>query len=309
MDFFRRAMLYVKSPRRVYVRRAIMNLQKIGDQLSDEEYLKRMFKIKMAYKLDLKNPKTFNEKMQYLKLYNRKPIYTDMVDKHAAKEYVSKTVGEQYIAKPLGCWDKPEEIDFNKLPNRFVLKTTHGCGGMKFINKENGFDREEINQFFNSALKLNYFMTCREWPYKDVKPRIIAEEFLKDSNFDVLPVYKFFCFNGEPFIAQVIQNDKHPNETIDYIDMDWNFLKLKQDFPNAKKKNRIPKPAVFEEMKQLCRDLTKGIPFVRCDLYVVNNKIYFSEFTFFSDAGFEKFHPKKWDTILGNKIDLSNVKR
>lgn len=309
MNFFKRALPYIKNPRLIYVRSATKNLRENGKELSDEEYLKRMFKVKLGYKLDLDNPRTFNEKMQYLKLYNRKPIYTDMVDKYAAKEYVRKLVGDQYIAKPLGCWDKPDQIDYDSLPNKFVLKATHGCGGMLFLNKEEGIDPKAICDFFNGALNLNYYLTCREWPYKDVKPRIIAEEFLKDSSFDVLPVYKFFCFSGEPFIAQVIQNDKHENETIDYIDMDWNFLKLKQDFPNTPKKKRIEKPAVFEEMKQLCRLLTKDIPFVRCDLYVVNNKVYFSEFTFFSDAGFEKFHPKKWDKILGDKIDLSNVVR
>ena len=301
-------MLYIKDPRRFYVRGAIKKLQKKGEQMSDEDYLKYMFKIKMGYKLNLDNPITFNEKMQYLKLFNRESIYTTMVDKHGVKPFVEKKVGQEYIAKELGCWKNPSEIDYAKLPNKFVLKTTHGCGGMMIIDKKNGFDKEEINRFFEKGLELNYYSTCREWPYKDVEPRIIAEEFLKDSNFDVLPVYKFFCFNGEPFIAQVIQNDKKENETIDYIDMEWNFLKLKQDFPNSRKAKRIQKPAVFEQMKQLCRSLTQGIPFVRCDLYVVNGKIYFSEFTFFSDAGFEKFHPRKWDRILGEKIILPSQK-
>lgn len=307
MEFFRKVMLYIKDPRRVYVRSAIKKLQKEGANLSDEEYLKRMFKIKLGYDLNLSDPKTFNEKMQFLKLYNRKSIYTTMADKHAVKKFVADKIGEQYIAKEYGNWPNIEEIDFDKLPNKFVLKTTHGCGGMKFLDKEKDFDKNELSKFFDAGLKLNYYLTCREWPYKDIQPQLIAEEFLKDDKYDVLPVYKFFCFNGEPFVAQVIQNDKQPNETIDYVDMDWNFLKLKQDFPNSKKSKRIQKPEKFNEMKEIVKQLSKGIPFVRCDLYLVNGNIYFSEFTFFSDAGFEKFHPKKWDLILGEKIDISSL--
>lgn len=305
MSIFKKIMLYVKNPHRVYERSAIKKLQKEGYSLSDEVFLKKMFKIKLGYELNLVNPQTFNEKMQFLKLYNRQPIYTTMADKHAVKEYVTSKVGEEYIAKEFGCWSNVDEIDFDKLPNKFVLKTTHGCGGIKFLDKEKGFSKEELRNFFERGLKLNYYLTCREWPYKDIKPQIIAEEFLKDEKYDVLPVYKLFCFNGEPFIAQIIQNDKQSNETVDYVDMNWNFLKLKQDFPNSKKSMRIPKPEHFEEMKEIARNLSKDIPFVRCDLYVVNGKIYFSEFTFFSDAGFEKFHPKEWDLILGNKIDIT----
>lgn len=307
MNFFKKLISYIKDPRKIYVRSAIKKLQKEGANLSDEDYLKRMFKIKLGYELDLTNPKTFNEKMQFLKLYNRQPIYTTMADKHAVKEFVASRIGKKYIAKEFGCWPNIEQIDFDKLPDKFVLKTTHGCGGMKFLDKTKGFEKDELSKFFESGLKLNYYLTCREWPYKDITPQIIAEEFLKDDMHNVLPVYKLFCFNGEPYIAQVIQNDKLPNETIDYVDMEWNFIKLKQDFSNSRKRNRISRPDRFEEMKELARKLSNGIPFVRCDFYVVNGNIYFSEFTFFSDAGFEKFHPKKWDLILGNKIDIASL--
>ena len=303
MNSIRKLLLYIKNPRRIITRHKLKKLKLEGDDLSDEEYLKRMFKIKLGYDLNVENPSTFNEKMQYLKLYNRKDIYTIMVDKHAAKGYVSSIIGDNYIAKELGCWENANNIELDSLPDKCVLKTTHGCGGM-LIYEKGKTTKKQIVDYFEENLKTNYYYVCREWPYKNVEPKIIAEEFLKDDKYDILPVYKFFCFNGEPSIAQVIQNDKHINETIDYVDMEYNFLRLKQNYNNSKKKNRIAKPSRFEDMKNIARKLTKNVPFVRCDLYEVNDRIYFSEFTFFSDAGFEKFHPKKWDKILGDLINL-----
>ena len=304
MIAFKKILLYFKNPCRIITRHKLKKLKSLGANFSDEDYLKKMFKIKLGYELDFENPKTFNEKMQYLKIHDRKDIYTTMVDKHAVKEYVSSIIGNKHVAKEIGCWESTNNIDVESLPEKCVLKTTHGCGGM-LIYEKGKTNKKQIEDCFNENLNSNYYYVCREWPYKNVKPQVIAEEFLKDDKYDVLPVYKFFCFNGEPYIAQVIQNDKHDNETIDYVDMDYNFLKLKQNYPNSKKKNRMPKPNCFDDMKNIAKSLTKNIPFVRCDLYVVNEQIYFSEFTFFSDAGFEKFHPKKWDKILGDLIDLS----
>lgn len=300
--FLRKAWKYVKNPRNLYIRFAIKRLRKKGNEMSDEEYISRFFKIKMGKKLDLSNPITFNEKLNYLKLFDRNDKYTIMVDKHAAKQYVSKLLGSEYVAKEYAVWNRIEDFDILSLPNSFVLKTTHGCGGMLIVKNKKEFNYNEFYKKIVPSLSSNYYYHCREWPYKNVPPRIIAEEFLKDDRFDVLPVYKFFCFNGEPFILQAIQNDKHENETIDYFDMNWQKLKLKQNFPNSKKP--LTRPQTFEEMKDCCVKLSKGIPFVRCDFYEVNNKVYFSEFTFYSDAGFEKFYPKKWDLKLGQKIQI-----
>lgn len=295
---------YITDPRLLYVRFASHKLAKKASSMEDEEFIKETFEINMGYKLDLSNPKTFNEKLNWLKLHNRKEIYTTMVDKHAVKQFVrDSSCGEEIgIAEELGCYENADQIDFDSLPDHFVLKTTHGCGGMVICKDKSKLDIPSIKKELNASLKDNYYYHCREWPYKDVPPRIIAEAFLSDGVHDVLPVYKFFCFDGEPYLAQVISNDKKSNETIDYVDMDYNKLKLKQNYPNSRRP--LPKPAEFERMKNICRVLTRGIPFVRCDLYDVNGKIYFSEFTFFSDAGFTRFHPKSWDRKLGDLIKL-----
>ena len=247
--------------------------------------------------------------MQWLKFFNQQSIYTIMAGKHTVKDYVSKTIGEEYIAKEYGCWDHFDDIDFDSLPNSFVLKTTHGCGSMFICHNKNQFNGfESLKEKFEESLRLRYYDNYFEWPYRDIKPQIIAEELLDDGNNKILPVYKFFCFNGEPLIAQIIQNDKQDNETIDYIDMDFNFLKLSQGYPNSKKKNRLARPKLFESMKDIARKLSKDAPFIRVDLYDLGSKILFSEFTFFSDAGFARFFPKKWDYILGDKIKLPNYK-
>ena len=298
---------YLFHPRNIYVRFAIVNLKKNSDSLDDKEYLSKHFRIVMVKDINWSNPSTFNEKMQWLKLYNRNNLFTTMVDKHAVKDYISSKIGSKYVAKEVGVYNSVQEIDINKLPDRFVLKTTHGCGGMVVVTDKTQFNLAEVDDKLSRGLSQNYYYNCREWPYKNVPPKIIAEEFLKDDNYDVLPVYKFLCFNGEPYILQAIQNDKHPNESIDYFDMSWNKLPIKQNYPNSK--HPLNKPTSFEEMKVLCRKLTKDIPFVRCDFYDVNGRAYFSEFTFFSDAGFERFHPKKWDLILGKKIVLPTIDR
>lgn len=274
--------------------------------LDDKDFICGMYKICFGRKIDLENPKTFNEKLQWLKLYDRRPIYTTMVDKIAVKEYVSSRIGTSFLAKEIGQWEKFEDIDFSKLPSQFVLKTNHGSGGVFVCKDKDSFDPSTISESFTKALKENYYYHCREWPYKNVKPMVFAEELLKDPHNDVLPVYKFFCFGGEPYIAQIIQNDKHPNESIDYVDMSYTRLKIKQNFPNSK--SLLPKPDNWEDMKAICRKLTSGIPFVRCDLYSIEGKIFFSEFTFYSDAGFQRFHPAKWDKILGDKIILPTPK-
>ena len=305
--FVRKICHYLFNPRNLYVRFALIKLESEKELFSDEEYLKKYFRIVMGYELNLDNPKTFNEKMQWLKLYNRQSIYTTMVDKHAVKKFVSDIIGSEFVAEELGCYASPNDIDLSKLPNQFVLKTTHGCGGMIVVHDKTKIDTNMINKILGKSLKDNYYYHCREWPYKNVQPRIIAEELLKDNKFDILPVYKFFCFDGEPFLLQAIKNDKHENETIDYFDMNWTNLHIRQNYPSSRKP--LDMPQSFDKMKSICRKLTKGIPFVRCDLFDVNGKVYFSEFTFFSDAGFEKFHPNKWDLLLGEKIAINSIIR
>lgn len=275
----------------------------LGSRLfSDKASIKLMYRLLMKKKLNLKEPKTFNEKLNWMKLYYRKPIMTTMVDKYEVKKYVSDIIGSEHVIPSIAICDKWDDIDFDVLEVPFVMKTTHSSGVIAVVKDKETFDYKKTKKKFNKSLRQNYFYSCREWPYKDVKPRIIVEQFVKDDKEDNLPVYKFFCFNGEPYLVQTIKNDKTSYETIDYFDMDWKFLELKQNFENSEVP--LSKPSNFEEMKELAAKLSKGFPFVRVDLYSVNGKVYFSEFTFFSDAGNQRFYPDEWDMILGEKIAL-----
>lgn len=280
-------------------------LSKIGvfNTFSDEWYLKKLFKVCLGKELDLKKPMTFNEKMQWMKLYDRKPVYSVMADKYAAKGYVAEKIGSEYVIQSLGGpWKSFQEIDFAKLPDQFVLKTNHDSGGVIVCRDKMGLDERKADKLLSKHLKQNYYYKSREWPYKDVKPCIFAEEYVKDGDNDFLPVYKFLCFDGEPRIIQTIQNDKQPNESIDYFDTEWNLLDLRQDFPNSKKP--FEKPEKLQEMCNAARTLSKGHAFLRVDLYLINGKIKFSEFTFYSDAGLSKFEPESWDKTLGEWIKL-----
>ena len=271
-------------------------------KMDDRRYIEIRYKAIFKKDIDLDHPLTFNEKMQWLKLYNKNPMHSVMVDKYLAKDYVTERIGEQYVAKLLGVWDQVDDIDLTVLPDKFVLKTTHDCGGVVVCKDKATLNLKKTKRFLRKHLKREYFYHCREWPYKNIKPRIIAEEFLADANNEVLPVYKILCFNGKPKIIQTIQNDKKPNETIDYFDTDWNVLELRQNYPNSPKP--LIRPQKLDEMLEIAEKLAEGTSFLRVDLYSVNGDIYFSEFTFFSDAGFAPFYPETWDKTLGDWIKL-----
>lgn len=280
-------------------------IKKVTHVIPDKLYLKIHYCIRMKQKLNLKNPQTFNEKLQWLKLYDRKPIYTTMVDKHEVKKYVADIIGEEYIIPTLGVWDSFDEIDFDALPDQFVLKCTHDSGGLVICKDKSQLNKGSARRKIEKSLKRNYYYNTREWPYKDVKPRIIAEQYMQDSNHpeqESLLVYKIMTFDGEPKIIQTIQNDKTQNETIDYFDEQWNLLDLRQNYPNSK----IPlqRPETLEQMLDLARRMSEGHPFLRVDFYEIEGKVYFSEYTFFSDAGMAIFTPEEWDTKLGEWITL-----
>ena len=298
--------VYLRHPEKIIV---FINSYSIGRLFSDSFFLKCLYKASVGKKLNLRHPHTFNEKLQWLKLHNKNPEYTDMVDKYEAKRIIEKTLGNEYVVRTLGVWDKYEDIEFNKLPEQFVLKCTH-CGGVIICKNKEDFDFQKAEEKINSLLKKNYFWHAREWPYKNIKPRIIAEEYIENSEEafkdNSLIVYKFFCFDGVPEIIQVIQNDKRSDESIDYFDTEWNLLKLRQNFPNSEV--HLDKPKRFEEMLKLSSKLSKNIPFLRVDWYESNEKLLFSEFTFYSDAGTAAFEPEEWDYKLGKMIDLSKVK-
>lgn len=306
--FFKKLFSYLINPKKCvnYIKYRRLHSD-YGRNLSDEQYIKEIFKLELGRDLDLTEPKTFNEKMQWLKLYDRKPEYTIMVDKYLSKQYVADRIGDEYVVPLYGVWDKFDDIDFDTLPEQFVLKTTHDCGGVVICRDKSKFDKEVAGKKIKKSLANNYYWHVREWPYKDVVPRVIAEKYMQDGDSQCLPVYKFLCFGGRAAIVQTIQNDKMPNETIDYFDRDWNLLDLRQNYPNSK--TPLKKPENFEEMLNIADRLAKEREsFLRVDLYHINGKIYFSEFTFFSDAGMAKFNPSDWDYTFGSWIKLPEKK-
>lgn len=266
-------------------------------------YLRMMYKLVVGNKLNLKNPKTFNEKLQWLKIYNKSPEYIEMVDKYDVKEYVSRKIGEDYIIKTLGVWDSVEKIDIAKLPDRFVLKCTHDSGSTFICKSKETFNFELVKSEIRKKLKSNLYWWSREWPYKNVKPRIIAEELLHDDSTDDLRDYKFMCFNGEVKCSFVC-SDRHTKNGlhVTFFDRDWNVMPFERSFP--KHKDGFPKPVNYEKMIEFAEMLSKDIPFVRVDFYEVNGKIYFGELTFFPGAGMEAFDPEEWDLTLGSWIEL-----
>lgn len=274
---------------------------------NDKSYIKYLWNNRMDYPLDLDNPKTYNEKLQWLKLYNKDKTYTALVDKYEVKEYVSKRIGGQYIIKTLGVWDSFDEIDFDSLPNQFVLKCTHDSGGIVICKDKMGFNKAAAKKKIEKSLKSDYYMYAREWPYKNVRRRIIAEEYMEDSVTKELRDYKFFCFDGDVewlFIATDRQNREEPY--FDFFDKDYNHLPLKHGHPNSP----IPpqKPSCFDEMKLLATKLSSGFPHVRVDFYEVNGKVYFGELTFFHHSGMVPFEPREWDYKFGEHIKLSKTK-
>lgn len=262
----------------------------------------------MKKRLNLKFPKSFNEKIQWLKLYDRKPEYTQMVDKYEAKNYVADRIGQEYIIPTLGVWDHFDEIDFDTLPQQFVLKCTHDSGGIVIVHDKNTFDKKAAKKKIETCLKRNFYYAGREWPYKNVKPRIIAEQYMEDAETKELRDYKFFCFNGIPKVLFVASGRQSESEeiSVDFFDMDYNHLPIKKGHPNAK--TAPNQPQTFEKMKLLAEKLSAGIPHLRVDFYEANGKCYFGELTFSSGSGMGPFDPEEWDYKFGEWITLPEKK-
>lgn len=296
---------YLRDP----LKYAILSLSLRGylRWLPDKTYLKWNYWANLRKRLNLKNPKTFNEKLQWLKLYDRKPIYTTMVDKYAAKDYVAERIGEEYIIPTLGVWDSFDDIDFDSLPDQFVLKCTHDSGTFIICRDKTTFDQESAKERLARALKRDYYSQSREWPYKNVKPRIIAEKYMEDTVTGELRDYKFFCFNGIPKILFVAtERQSVDSETkFDFFDMDFNHLDVRNGHPNAK--TPPSKPACFEEMKRLAKILSADIPHLRVDFYEINGRVYFGELTFYHWSGLVPFDPPHWDVTFGEWIELPAI--
>ncbi len=279
-------------------------LYKFSHFYTDEVFLRKLFRLRMGKELNLANPQTFSEKLQWLKLNDRKPEYTQMVDKVEAKKYVANIIGEEYVIPTLGVYDTPEEIDFDALPNQFVLKCTHDSGGLIVCNNKELLDFVVTRKKFKKWLKTNYYYQNREWPYKNIKPRIIAEQYMVDESGYELKDYKFFCFNGECkalFIA-TDRGVKDQETKFDFYDTDFNHLPFTNGHPNAS--HQISRPIGFEKMKELAEKLSKGHPHLRVDFYDINGKIYFGELTFYHWSGMVPFQPEQWDYTFGSWIQL-----
>lgn len=274
------------------------------NSISDEEYLLRKFSAIMGCQLPLDKPKSFNEKLQWLKLYDRCPEYTEMVDKYKVRKYISEKLGAEYLVPLFGVWDDPEKIDFDALPERFVMKCNHNSGlGMCICKDKKQLNISKVKKELHKGLKQDYYLTGREWPYKNVPRKIIAEQFLQ-SDEGGLTDYKIHCFNGEPKLILVCK-DRFLNTglTEDFFSEHWEHLDLRRPkYPNSKQP--IPMPDELSEMLGLAKKLSADIPFLRVDFYIVDHRIYFSELTFFPASGFERFEPERWDKTLGDWLIL-----
>lgn len=308
MSKIQSALQMLKSDRSTFMAAIIQNF---FGWLPDKTYLQLLYRFKMGHRLDLNHPKTFTEKIQCLKLYNRRPEYTLMVDKYAVKKYVADIIGEKYIIPTLGVWDKPEDIDWDALPNEFVLKTTHGggSGGVVICKDKKTFDRNKAILTLRDSMNGDIYRSLREWPYKDVKKRVLAEKYMAPKDMVNNPIYdlsdyKFFCFNGEPKYCQVIR-DRHSKESIDFYDMNWRHQEFVGLNPIASNGiNPVPRPLLLDDMICICHKLSENMKFVRIDMYVIDNRIYFGEITFYPASGMGLFNPDKWNEELGNLISL-----
>ena len=283
-----------------------MNYSHFLKIIPDKIYIQLMYLYHLHTFADLKEPKTFNEKIQWLKLHDHRPEYVIMVDKYAAKEFVAGKIGSEHIIPTIGVWKNVGEIDFESLPNQFVLKWNHDSKSVVICKDKSQFDSTIAKNKLRKGEKLNGFWYGREWPYKNVPPIIIAEQYLQQDNSDNTDLidYKFFCFNGIPKYIQVIQN-RSTQETIDIFDTQWqhqDFIGLNPRATHAKK--TITRPDKLEEMIEIAKKLSKDIPFARIDLYEVDGRVYFGEITFFPASGFGRFYPEKWNKIIGDMIKI-----
>lgn len=279
---------------------------KIGWKLKDKTYLKIMYRIKIGRKLNLKNPTTFNEKLQWLKIHDRNPKYTNLVDKVAVRDYIKEMIGEEYLIPILGVYDNFDDIDFDTLPNQFVIKCNHDSGGVAICKDKATFDIEKARDKINHSLKKNYYYNGREYPYKNIKPKVVIEAYMEDQKEKELIDYKIMCFNGIPQMSFTCSERYKDGLKVTFFDLDWNKLPFERHYPASKVD--IKRPKNYDKMLEFSTKLSKNIPFVRVDWYEINGRLYFGELTFYPGSGMEEFNPEYWDEKIGRLIDLSLIK-
>lgn len=273
----------------------------------DKIYLNNKFREVFGRNIDWKNPTTFNEKLQWLKIYDRNPLYTKLVDKYEVRKYIAEKIGEEHLIPCLGVWDRFEDIDFDKLPDQFVLKCTHDSGGLVLCRDKSNLDIEAARKKINASLKRNFYYVGREWPYKHVKPRIIAEKYMVDESGYELKDYKWFSFDGATKAVLIAMDRQADVDTkFDFFDIEFQHLPFTHGHPNSDR--IITRPQTFDEMRNLADKLSEGHPHVRVDFYDVNGKVYFGELTFFHHSGMVPFSPEQWDKTFGEWIELPKVR-
>ncbi len=276
--------------------------------LPDTAFIKISYWLRLEKKIDLRDPKTFNEKLQWLKLHDRNPAYTGLVDKFAVRAYVRGKIGDEYLIPLLGVYDTFDEIDFEALPNQFVLKTTHDSGGVIVCRDKKSFEREKAKKIIHKRLRTNFFWWSREWPYKNVTPSIICETYMADESGINLKDYKFLCFNGEVKCMFVCLNrNTKTGLNVDFYDLNWTPMPFERHYPSSGQ--ALNKPRNFDKMIGFSKMLSKDIPFVRVDFYEAGDRLYFGELTFYPGAGLEEFSPEYYDYLLGSWIKLPLKKR
>lgn len=280
-----------------------LNSRGIATFIPDEWVIRMQYKDLTGMKLNLKEPRTFNEKLQWLKLHDHNPLYTTMVDKYEAKKYVAGIIGEEYIIPTLGVWDRFDDIDFDSLPEQFVLKCTHNSGGIAIVRDKNKFEYDKEKAKFEYCLRNNYFWGGREWPYKNVRPRIIAEKLINSLDEFKFIEYKVFCSYGEPKLILVCKGEAHSsNRTNSFYDIDFHPIPVDTVYPRSQEIDYIPEN--IEELLHIARVLSNRIPFIRVDTYIIKNQIYFGELTLYHNSGICPFNPAEYDLEFGRIIDI-----
>lgn len=297
-----------------------IRLAKAGafNYMSDETYLTKQYQVRMGRELDLEDPRLFSEKLQWLKLHDHDPLYTRLVDKYRVRDYIAEKVGEEYLIPLLGVWDDPDDIDFDALPEQFVLKCNHNSGtGMCICRDKSKLDFDAVRKKLRRGMKENFYMRCREWPYRDVPRKIIAEKLMAqrdDVRFEKgLDDYRFYCFHGEPRLIYMYQSgglgsgNKPGIASCDIFDAQWNHMPFRQKSPNAATPPRAP--ANLEKMVELSRKLSENRIFMRVDFYEIDGKLYIGELTLYPGGGFAPFYPAQWDREIGSWLTLPDGKR
>lgn len=284
-----------------------IRLAKAGfyNRMDDRKYIEKVYKARMGRPLNLEDPQLFSEKLQWLKLYDRNPLYTQLVDKYRVREYIAEKIGEEYLIPLLGVWDDPDEIDFDALPDQFVLKCNHNSGtGMCICRDKSKLDYDAVRKELKKGLQEDFYLRHREWPYKGIPRKIICEQYISDnSESNGLTDYKFFCFQGVAKIMYISEDISAAPRT-DFFDMDFNHLPIRVKDPPAD----IPpqRPQCFDTMKQLAESISEDIPCLRVDFYYAQGSVYVGELTFYHSGGFAKVSPYEWDQKLGAWIRLPN---